>query len=196
MRSAMMWAVGLVAVLAGQAQAELRFTPHVEAGVDQTGEALTVPVDRDESLTARRDLYAARWAAGLEYGPLEGATFGGGTVHLRSAVAADVLLGPGRWALTVEQDLRWRRPLGPLWLAVGPGLAGRLDLERPAFSALELGLPVGLGWGPVELSWRPAWRVPLGEEASGPFDLRRHGASAGIDWLALSLRVHVAALAW
>jgi len=178
-----------------RADAPMAFVPHVEAGLGQTGESLTVPSGEATSLTETRDLYTTRLALGLDYGPV--GDLGGGAVRGRSALAIDVLLGPGRRALILEQDLRWHRPLGPLVIAVGPGLAGRFDLEQPDFSTLEIGLPIGLRWGPVELDWRPAWRVPLGEdEAPVLGSVRRHGASSGINWLALSLRVHLTALAW
>lgn len=198
MRRGIAGAIALVAwAVAGPARAEIDVVPHLEAGAGQTGESLSVPVGDGQRVSATRDLYALRWALGAEYGPFGGLAFAGGAVHLRSAVAADVLLGPGRWALTAEQDLRWRRPVGPLALAAGPGVAARLDLERPGFGTLEIGLPIGLRWGLVELDWRPAWRVPLGEQTVAMLGgERRHGASAGINWLALSLRVHLAGLAW
>lgn len=175
-----------LAAVTGSAAAEV--VPHVEAGLGQTAEALTVPAGAG-ARTETRDLYSTRIAVGLDYPAL--------SLHGRTALAGDLLLGPGRWSLVAEQDLRWRRPLGPLTASIGLGLAGRLELERPSLSTLAIGLPVGLRWGPVELDWRPAWRIPLGEEETAVFGgTRRHGAASGIDLLALALRVHVTTLAW
>lgn len=189
-----MRALLILAILAGPAAAEV--VPHVEAGLGQTAEALTVPSGAG-TLTETRDLYSTRLAIGLDYPALADVTPLGGALYGRTALAGDLLLTPGRWSLVAEQDLRWRRPLGPLAISVGLGLAGRLELERPSLSTLAIGVPIGVRWGAVELDWRPAWRIPLGEEETAVFGgTRRHGAAAGIDLLALALRVHVTALAW
>ncbi len=194
MRALLALAVAGSTLGAGPAAAEV--VPHIEAGVAQTGEALTVPAG-DGALTETRDLYSTRLAIGLDYPALSEVAPLGGALYGRTALAGDVLLTPGRWSLVAEQDLRWRRPLGPLSIALGLGLAARLELERPSFSTLALGLPVGVRWGWLELDWRPAWRIPLGEEEAAVFGgTRRHGAVSGVDLLALALRVHVTALAW
>lgn len=198
MRRKTIWLVlGLMALSSIAALARAEVVPQVELGVGETGEALTVPAASGE-VTEERGLYTTRLALGLSYPVLDGLAPLGGRFAGRSALATDVLLGPGRWALTAEQDLRWQRPLGDDWrLSIGLGLAGRLDLERPAFSTVELGLPVGVGWGPLELDWRPALRIPLGAEEAAVFGgARTHGASTGINLLALALRVHLTGLAW
>lgn len=187
----------LLIALSAPAGADVQVVPQFEAGLGHTGESLTVPISETDEMSTSRELFTTRLALGVGYGPFEEMGFGGGDVHLRSALTADVSLTPGRWALGVEQDLRWRRPLGPLALSVGPGLAARLDLEKPQFSTLAVGLPLGLRWGAFELDWRPALRIPLGaEETPQVLGTRRHGASLGLEWLAFALRVHLDGLAW
>lgn len=185
----------LLAPLAA-AQTADRFVPHVGLELGQTAERLEVP-GAAGTVTEDRDLFSTRLALGLDYGLL-GAPVAGGAIGGRTLLGADVLLGPGRWGLVVEQAAAWRRPLGAGFAArLGLGLTARIDLERTARSQLDVTLPVGVSWSSLELAWRPAWRVPLGSDEADVFGGRRTQSIApGLSLLAFALRVHLDALAW
>lgn len=176
--------------------AHAEFVPHVGLGLGQTAERLEVPAG-DARSAAERELFSTRLALGVDY-PLMDEPLWGGALVGRSTLAFDLLLGPGRWGLVVDQAAGWHRPLGAGFTAqLGLGLSGRLDLERTARSQLDITLPIGVRWRAVEVVWRPAWRMPLGADSTDVFGgARTQQIASGMTWLAFGVHVHVDALAW
>lgn len=189
-------ALSIVMGLTAHAAAEA--VPHVGLELGQTAERLEVPGPTG-ALVESRDLLSTRLVVGLDY-DLVGAdrSLVGGRVLGRSALAADVLLGPGRWGLIGEQSARWVRPLtASLALDLGVAVLARVDLERAARSQLDLGVPVALRWAMVHFEWRPSWRVPLGADEEAVFGgTRRQSIDAGLSWLSFGVRVQLDALSW
>lgn len=185
----------LLASLAA-AETDERFVPHVGLEFGQTAERLEVP-GAGGPVAEDRDLFSTRLALGLDYGVFD-TPVAGGAIGGRTLLGADILLGPGRWGLVVEQAAAWHRPLGAGFaVRLGLGLTTRIDLERAARSQLDVTLPVGVSWSSIELAWRPAWRVPLGADEADVFGGRRSQSIApGLSLFAFAARVHLDGLAW
>lgn len=188
----------LLAHFASIGLAHAEAAPHLGWALGQTAERLEVP-GPDGQLAEARDLLSSRFIIGLDY-DLLGADqpVAGGRLIGRSALATDVLFGPGRWGLGAEQSARWVRPLaGSLALDVGLALSARLDLDHTARSQLDIGLPLGLRWAMVHVEWQPSWRVPLGADEAEVFGgTRRQSIDSGLSLLAFGVRIQLDALSW
>ncbi|WP_428263165.1 hypothetical protein [Haliangium sp.] len=168
-------------------------SPWLALGLARSHESLTV-TGAGGSERDRRAVWHTGPRLGLRY-RISDTWPGIGRVRGHTGLALDVVLADGRTPVGVVQEAVWEWRLGPLSAVVGAGAAVHVDLGRRGLAYLDLGLPVGLRWGRVELLYRPRLGVPLAAargEAFGGTRERRSGA--GVALVHVLVRVHLGAV--
>ncbi|MBK7396040.1 MAG: hypothetical protein IPJ34_06965 [Myxococcales bacterium] len=105
-------------------------------------------------------------------------------------LAAEYLPGPGGALLSVAHAAVLSRSVRPWSFVAGPRLAIVVDTSSATLPNLELGARLGVGLGPFEIAWVPAWIVPLHHETRPVFGGEvRGGAASAPMWLSFQARL-------
>jgi hypothetical protein len=139
---------------------------------------------------ATRALWATRLAAGVDV-RLPAALLPVGRLRVLGSVGLGYVYETGAWPVHVGAAALWQAPVSPRWsFPLGVSARVVIDTQAPQRSDLELGLPLGVRCGRVELVYNPAVVIPFGAEVRPLLGgERRLGAKPGIAPLGLVLRV-------
>lgn len=146
-------------LLAGQVGANhaerAPIVPHVGLSVGAYAERLEVGAQRET-----RGLLHSGIALGLDYRLLE--LEGVGRLEGVSTLELFTVFERGQFPLRLAQQGRLSVPITS-WFSVFGGLGAgfAVNLSDPTFSFFELGLPLGVRLGPVDVAYLPRLTVPL-----------------------------------
>jgi hypothetical protein len=151
---------------------EPSFVPTVGFGLSGIVERSRIDAGGERFEETRSDLRATL-AVGLAHPVLTLGTYRAARVRIdgHASLGVGPTFGDGRYQVPLREDvtLAWGAASW-LTLRVGLGAGVVVDATRTAFSYAEFGAPLSFTFGPaVEVVWRPALAVGLGEEERAVF---------------------------
>lgn len=185
----------LVTLLLGQVAADHaappNLVPHLGLSVGAYAERLEVGEDSD-----RRGLLFSGLVLGLDYRLPD--VIDGLVLEGVSSLEVATVFERGQFPLRLTQQGRVTRPI-TAWLTVFAGLEAGffVNVSDPTFSFFELGVPLGVRLGPVDITYLPRLTVPLaGEERDTLGGPRRHAVATALAPLMFEARYRFEGLAF
>ena len=170
--------------------------PTVALGLARTPETLTLSLADGEQRDTR-SVWHSGFRAGVGY-HLPDRWLPLGQLRGHTGLALELVLADGRLPLGLTQAAQWELPLtGELAVSAGASAAVHVDFGDLGLAAVDLGLPLGVRWGWVELLYTPRVVVPLASAREEVFaGTRSRHTGTGLALLHVSLRLHLGTPRW
>jgi len=170
---------------------DYRLAPTIGLSIGETHEELRLEhTDRDPTREVR-GLLNTRLDLGFNYAL--GRRRSSLRIRGQSSLGVGLTYATGDWPLHLRQEFGLEyvaKPWFGLFAYAGAGFD--ITTTRPAFSAFVVTLPIGLRFGPVELIYRPGFRIGLAsEQALVAGVVARRGARTGFAPFEVMLRVRI-----